>query len=328
MSPIWLSILLSLNPPQLEAIIKDGLEYAYQGDYPSALDCFRHLRELYPSNPAGYFFEAALWQVWMLDNSSAEKEPIFYALIDSTIWRAESIIEKRADPWAYFYLGAAYIYRATYEGWRRRYLRSLVDGVRGQRLLARALSLDPTLYDVYLGIGAYEYFRARANRYTLGIPIFGDPENGIEKMRLCAERGRYFAVTAQHALAWALTTEGRPEEALPYTSSLLECYPQNLTFRWQLVEIRLAQSEWDEAIRLSRELEAQFASNSPPNYGNLAQAKLKLAKAYYGKGGWEECARLVMEIRELAPYKDRYIGVSDCLKEAKSLLRRCRRHLR
>jgi tetratricopeptide (TPR) repeat protein len=317
-----------LNPPEAEVIINRGLEYSYQGDYLNALKHFQRLIELYPSNPAGHFFKAAVWQVYMFDSASADKEMAFYAEIDSAIACANSILEEGSDPWAYFYLGAAYCYRATYEGWRRRYLRSLADGLKGQRFLPLALSLDSTLCDAYLGLGTYEYFRARANRYTLGIPIFGNPEAGISKMRRCAEHGRYFAVTAQHALAWALTQEGRPEEALPYTTALLERYPKNLTFRWQLIDIRLAQERWDETIQLAKELEAEFSSGSPPNYGNLAHAKLKSAQAYLEKEEWEACARVSMEILKYSPYKDQYVHLSDCLKEADKLLKTCQRHLK
>ena len=66
----WLLVLFAftdLNPPDVQALIKTGLDFSYVENFDSARFYFRRVVDLYPENPAGYFFEGALLQLKMMD---------------------------------------------------------------------------------------------------------------------------------------------------------------------------------------------------------------------------------------------------------------------
>ena len=58
----WLLVLFAatdLNPPDIQNLIKSGLDFSYVENFDSAGAYFRRVMELYPENPAGYFFQGA-----------------------------------------------------------------------------------------------------------------------------------------------------------------------------------------------------------------------------------------------------------------------------
>lgn len=50
----------NLNPPEIQILIQTGLDFSYVEKYDSAQIYFDEVIRLYPENPAGYFFKAAL----------------------------------------------------------------------------------------------------------------------------------------------------------------------------------------------------------------------------------------------------------------------------
>lgn len=317
----------NLNPPEVEVLIKKGLEYSYQMDYGRAQECFNEVTKIAPENPCGYFFQAALLQYYMIDFDTFSKEGEFYYYLNQAMEKSQKILKIEENAWAHFYLGAAHIYRATYEGWHRRYFVALREGQRSEPQLKRALALDSTLADAWLGLGTLEYFMARANRYVFGLKLFGDAQRGINNIKKAMEHGRYFNVTAQHSLAWALTEDGKPEEAKAYTQNLLARYPENRVFFWELVNIYLAEKDWDRTIQTVQLLLDNTLKNQPDCHANIATAKLKMAKAYYGRGDYQMVVKLCAEIVEMTGSKDGATSFNDALKDAKRLLKKAQAKL-
>ncbi len=319
----------NLFPSQIDSLIIQGLSYSYLQDYKRASETFEKIKELAPDNPAGYFFTAALWQLYMVDFNLPSKEDIFYSNMDKAISLSKEIIKREPDnPYGYFYLGTAYIYRFTYEGWRERYWRAYRNGSRGVKELKRCLKIKPDLYDAYLGLGTYEYFGSRANRYVGGIKLFGDPEKGIRELRLAAEKGRYFNITAQHSLSWALTQEKRPEQAEPYTLRLLERYPKNRIFRWQLSQIYIEEKRYKKAIEVLRDYLDEIVKNYPWALSNIAHSKTHLAKAYLGLGDYNRALELCREVQKFKGKEKGFIGIDDCLKDCSKIIKECRSRLK
>ncbi len=312
----------NLNPPELEALIKKGLEYSYQMDYRSSQECFDKVITIAPENPAGYFFQAALLQFYMLDFATGSKEEEFYYYLNQAIKKSEKILKTEENPWAHFYLGAAHIYRAPYEGWRHRYFAALREGLQSESQLRQTLNLDSTFYDACLGLGSLEYFKARANRYVLGLKLFGDAERGINNIRKAAEHGHYFATTAQHSLAWTLTADGKPEEAKSYTQALLSRYPENRVFLWQLVDICLAEKDWQGAIDTGGVLLDNVRKNQSDCCANITGVKLRIAQGYYGLGEYKTTVGLCEEIIRVKECPDGAIGLKEVIKEARKLLKK------
>jgi tetratricopeptide (TPR) repeat protein len=198
-----LSSTTNLNPPEIQALVESGLEYAYIEQFDSAQIYFDEVIESYPDNPAGYFFKAALVQLKMMDQCQFTGEKQYLTLIKQAIRYAEGILDKEDNLWAEFYLGNSHAYRAVYEGLKNNYFETFKYGVKGGRILQDIIKKDSTFYDAYLGAGSFEYFWARAARY---LPLLrlggGDVDEAIRKLHIAAEKSLYSGRTAQNSLVF------------------------------------------------------------------------------------------------------------------------------
>ncbi|HIE05882.1 MAG TPA: hypothetical protein EYP58_03675 [bacterium (Candidatus Stahlbacteria)] len=275
---ILLLIAFNLNPPDLVDLITQGLDYAYTESFGEAEAKFDSVILKYPDNPAGYFFKAALIELVIMDTYLYDREGEFFNLIDTTIIRAKRILKREKNGWAQFYYASALVYRAVYEGFKRNYWATFRHGIKGGAEMKRVIDYDSTVYDAYLGIGVYEYFWATASRYIPILKLFGNWEDGVRKIKVARDSGRFSSVTALNALSWIMAVEKKPAEAVAYAETLMNRYPESRTFRWTLARAYLADNRCQDAIKIYGELLDYYQKHQPENITNIAQVNLDLAK--------------------------------------------------
>ncbi len=137
--------------------------------------------------------------------------------------------------------------------------------VRAREHFQRALALDPSLADAYLGLGLYNYYVdtlstiARILRFVMGIPG-GSKEEGIHQLHLAMLYGQLTPAVARFYLAINLHNfDQRYEEALQVMRPLVEQYPQNPLFQLALGDL------YAKLGRKTLALEAYHAAAASPN---------------------------------------------------------------
>lgn len=260
--------------------IEQGLETLYQGDYDSALVIFDSFIRDHPQNPAGYFFKAGLYQTRMSTFESDFWYKYYQNATDSAVMLCERVLkDDPVDAWAYFIKGGSYSYMAAWDARQGKYLAAFKNGMKAVSDFKRAREIDPALYDAYIGIGSYHYFRTKATSFLKWLPFIGDDrDKGIAEINIAIEKGRYSRVMGQNALLWIYTDYGRDKKALELGGLLERQYPNNPFFHWAVPEILWRQKRWKEAEReyskLFNLLEKQTALN---NY-NKVIVSYKLSK--------------------------------------------------
>jgi tetratricopeptide (TPR) repeat protein len=138
-------------------------------------------------------------------------------------------------------------------------------GVRAREHYERALALDPSLADAYLGLGLYNYYvdtlstMARILRFVMGIPG-GSKEEGIRQLHLAMLYGQLTPAVARFYLAINLHNyDQRYEEALQVLRPLVEEYPQNPLFQLAIGDL------YAKLGRKPQALEAYRAAAASPN---------------------------------------------------------------
>ena len=306
---ILLFAAIDLNPPDLQKLIRAGLEFSYIENFDSARFYFDSVTTLYPYNPAGYFFNAALLQLQMMDGCHFDFEEDYFALMKKVRTISQEIIKTEDNNWAQFYLGSAYAYRAVYEGLKKNYLETFNYGVKGGRMLQGLVKKDSLFYDAYLGCGTFEYFWARAARY---LPILklvgGNAEEAIRKLHVSAEKSLYSGPTAENSITFIYGEEGKYELAEKIIDSLLARYPQSKTFMWNKAELAFKRKDYENARESYSALFARYddednnnnnnSNNSQHsrNYSNLAQCKLFIGKCYYALRDKENAMAVLKEV--------------------------------
>ncbi|MEO0137232.1 MAG: tetratricopeptide repeat protein [candidate division WOR-3 bacterium] len=310
---------IDLNPPEVQELIQSGLKFAYIERFDSAAFYFGKVVELYPENPAGYFFKSALLQLKMMDGCHFRDEKEYLDLIKKVRMLCTGILEQEENLWAEFYLGSSYAYQAVYEGLKRNYLETFNYGVKGGRILQGIIKKDSSFYDAYLGAGTYEYFWARASRYLPFLKLTdGNVEEALRKLHLAAEKSIYSGPTARNSLAFIYGEEKRFDIATLIIDSLLAEYPESKTFHWNKAELEFKKKNYEVALRNYEWLFCQYLDNT--NYSNLAQCKLYIGKCHYELKNHTEAKKALKEVIGYKKYQDQYPLIKDYLREAYNLL--------
>ncbi len=132
--------------------------------------------------------------------------------------------------------------RADYVGLiEKRYLASLGYMKSGRMLAQKLLALDPSNYDAYLAIGVENYVLGSSPapvRWLL--QIFGsqtDKLQGMEKVRLTAEKGRYLRPFARLLLAVAALRDKNLDKARDLLGGLAREFPDNPLYARELARL-------------------------------------------------------------------------------------------
>jgi hypothetical protein len=123
----------------------------------------------------------------------------------------------------------------------KKYLAALTEVKSGRAAAEKALAVHPDLYDAYLAIGTENYLlsqKAAPVRWLLHMSgAQTDKQVGLEKLRLTAEKGRYFAPYAKLLLAVADLRDNRVASARQRLAGLVAAFPQNGLYRSELAKL-------------------------------------------------------------------------------------------
>lgn len=106
----------------------------------------------------------------------------------------------------------------------------------------KLLAADPTCYDAYLAVGVENYLlslNAAPIRWILRLGgAQTDREQGLQKLRLTAEKGRYLAPYARLLLAVAALRDKDRNTARQLLAGLSREFPQNELYRKELARLQ------------------------------------------------------------------------------------------
>ena len=113
----------------------------------------------------------------------------------------------------------------------------------GRLLAQKLLAQDPSYYDAYLAIGVENYLLGASSAPVRWFLRIGgaetNKEEGIAKLRLTAEKGRYLAPFARLLLAVAALRDRDRDTARRLLSGLADEFPQNPLYRKELAQLKL-----------------------------------------------------------------------------------------
>jgi tetratricopeptide (TPR) repeat protein len=231
------------HPPDTSTI----LDHIYSGREDLAIPEAHQMQEKYPALPLGYLLEAEArwWRIWCISaefkygmtmprhREKLGADQAYLELTTKAYALAEAGLREHDSAEMRFYAGMADVQAARLYGLRGESRAAARVGVRARENFERALALDPTMADAYLGLGLYNYYvdtlstLARVLRFVMGIPG-GSKEEGIRQLHRAIAEGQLTPVPARFYLALDLHNyDQRYEEALKVITPLAEQYPEN-----------------------------------------------------------------------------------------------------
>jgi tetratricopeptide (TPR) repeat protein len=273
---------VSPRDPLFDAPATRGILLAFTGRHEESIKIFNRLLKAYPRHPAPHFFKAAAYQSWM----SSERTNRFQTELDHNIQEAISkgkrMLHQKDDPWIYFYIGAAYGYRALHGFLHHDWIGAYLDAGRGVDNFKAALEKEPRLYDAYLGLGSYNYWRT-AKSETIRLIAFWIPDKrqvGLQQIRLAFEHGRYAVHEAGYNLVVAYYDSGYYQKALEILASTVrEKKMPSLSDMYYEGRILVKLEKWHEVESTFRRLLQNIQIRNIPSAGYQVECKYWIAVA-------------------------------------------------
>ena len=117
----------------------------------------------------------------------------------------------------------------------RRDIAALGDVKQARGIAGQLLSQDPTYFDAYIAVGVENYLLSLKPAPVRWMLRMGgaetDKQNGLEKLKLTADRGHYLMPYARLLLAVAALRDGDKKKARDSLAWLIAHYPQNTLYR-------------------------------------------------------------------------------------------------
>jgi tetratricopeptide (TPR) repeat protein len=174
---------------------------------------------------------------------------------------------------------AAYTSYSLREG---RYLAAAGTGMDALGMLQKASSTDAALADADFFLGLYECAWGELRR-RLPLVLFwhsGNLEEGLRKLRRCANAGTIARWSSKLTLAQVLVENKRFKHARPVLDELSSRFPQSRFVYWAWAEYHEKQDEFTAATRYYALLQASYWQSPGGEYNALATGLLQATMLY------------------------------------------------
>lgn len=288
-----------------DSLIQEGIRLTIQQSYPEAISVFEQIKTNSPDSPVGYFFHAAALQTRMMDYENYHKEDKFLTLVERTIELSQDQIKKDSrNAWAYFFLGGGYGYLAFYQAKQKKLLEAFNSGKQSVNALERAIQIDPTLYDAYLGLGTYYFYRSKFSRYVDWLPLVNnDREKSLKMIETAMAKSRYSRYSARNGYCWICIEEENYEEGLRVAAKALQEFPDSRLFLWCAAKLNKKLERWREAASCFEKILLSLSEQNALTPHNEIVCRKNLVQIYLQLGEYrqaeEHCQKLsAMDLHE------------------------------
>jgi tetratricopeptide (TPR) repeat protein len=301
---------------QVRAILLQGIETNFSGDYVGAAKTFSKVTDLDPGHPAQDFYQASVlfWRN-ALDTSNPQYDEEIQGHLTRTMEKAQSRLNDDGDRLeSLHYLGLAYTYQGRLEAQRGRYYTGGTHGEEGRVYLEEVLEAcalqepadrHPACDDVTFPLGAYGYFAGLLPSVLQKFSFLwflprGTTEEGLKQLEQARRTSDLHRLGATGLLAriFTLFEKGRGAQALALSSELTERFPDNPALNIGHAEILLSQGKYGEAAALAGQV-LDKVKRGVRNYDETAAlaAALIQAEAAMGEGDPDRAAAILNPLR-------------------------------
>jgi len=308
MKCIGMSLFLSTTPINAQLLqdttslnlVKKDIDYIYNLQFNNAREVYTKISQLYPGNPLVFLLRGMMtyWENYPLLNTTPA-----HVSFEEDMRRCIRLSEKNNNP----------VYEAEYllaNLCARGLLLNLYAdndlimdviplATSTYQYLRRSFDFTSVCIDLYFFTGIYNYY---TEAYPKAYPVYkplallfpnGDMEIGLKELQTTAINSVVLKAESYFSLTWIyLNYENKYPEALYYSKSLHELYPDNVLYLATYIKNLLLMKQYDEAEKLiiaspeeagNRYFQAQLSIFK----GILQEKKYLdniLAQQYYKKG--------------------------------------------
>jgi len=239
----------------------------------------RELIQQYPDRPWGYFYRGAILQAQMIDRNALRDTSAFWEAMNRCIRVVEAREQAgKATAMDLFFKGSAYYYMAFHHMKLGHWWQAYRNTRKGVHILEHAIQQDSSLWDAYLGIGAYKFWKSqKAGLLRFLLFIKNEKEKGLDMVRHAVQRGHLVPELARDQLVYMLMDDGQAEEAWQLAQKNLQLFPHSRFFLWTYAKASFKARKWKEAFRAYQDL-WEYIHHNANQKRNLGHVLIRLAR--------------------------------------------------
>jgi len=268
---ILLMQIFMYKDPSVDQLIRAAMHANYDLKFDESRKLTNTLQEKFPDHPVGYLLAAeCYWWQAQADPDNKEVEKAYYAEQRSAAEKGSEVLkhDKYARIEVLSYLASSYGSLARFQVTRKSaYLSALRAGMKALRYAREVYQMDQEYYDVYTGLGAYNYFTATLptviKPFAFLIGVRGQKELGFKQLRIAMGKSRYSQTEARIVYYSVLLEEKRYPDALRLLEGLMEQFPDNFVFYGWASSLFEMQQNFDAGIRYLASIAEHQDDRSP-----------------------------------------------------------------
>jgi hypothetical protein len=324
---LLLILVLLLPAPALyedsaaDALVRTATESTYMLRLADARAAARELQRKYPDHPAGFLIETeTYWWEAQEDHGNIHIEDNYYHAQALAQEKAERALQaaKYYKPELLAYLASAHGSYARFQVTQKNaYLGALRAGLKAHDYAAQTYALDKDYYDIYVGLGAFNYFAgtlpAMIKPFAWLIGASGNKNLGVSQLQTAMEQARYSRTEARIVYYSALLSNKEYVSAFPILEKLIANYPDNFVlYTWAEVWFREQKKQPDGTEYFERAYDKEL-QRSPmmAQYALLEKANMQLDGARKS-----DVTQTIQRIRAIAHFDSLITKKVDALEKA------------
>ena len=276
------------DDPAADRLIRTAEESTYMLHLDDARAAARELQQRYPDHPAGFLIMAeTYWWGAQTDPHNPKTENAYYAAQELAQNKAELALKagKYSKVELLAYLASAHGSLARFEVTQKgSYYRAMRAGLRAHRYADQAYTLDQNYFDIYVGLGAFNYFAgtlpSMIKPFAWLFGAHGDKDLGVKQLQAAMEKARYSRTEARIVYYSALLSNKEFAPAFPVLEKLVADYPDNLVLYGWVTEWYREQRRNTDGADYFEQMYQKQAARSPmmAGYALLEKTTLELAQ--------------------------------------------------
>ncbi len=274
--------------PTADRLIRQSMDAAYDLDLPGARTAAQALQNQFPDHPAGFTLMAeTYWWEAQTDPGNPRIENAYYKAQELAVEKAEEALEhgKYSKVEVTAYLASTHGSYARFQVTQKEaFFSAMRAGLRAHRYAQQVYELDKNYYDIYVGLGAFNFFTgslpAVIKPFAFLIGVRGDKELGVQQFHVAMEKSRYARTEAEIVYYTAMLEDQRYAEAFRVLDKLRAEHPNNFVYYvWATDWFRRQRKNLEGVEFYERVYNEQIKRGSPlmAKYALLEKAQLELA---------------------------------------------------
>lgn len=264
------------------AQLRRGIAFTMVEQFDSARSVFAAMVARDSLDHAGLLYLAGVDHAEMMDREDFAKKKQFEMLVDKAIDladRAKSNPDETA--WAYLTIGNGHAYAASLEAKAGSWWTAMRRGIKAKGAYLDALKSDPHLYDAYLGLGTYHYWKSAKTEFINWLPFVGDrKDDGVEELQFAVDSSLFSSDLALNSLIWIHLERKDPQSALACAKTLHSRYPDSRLVNWGMAFANYSAGKYAAALKHFGEIISSIETDSTQNYFNLIECRYHRGKIF------------------------------------------------